>query len=55
MKQKRFCPRCESVNVRLELNVLLALGMPQKWQCVDCGFEAFDFPIMEKLEAKHEN
>jgi len=46
--QKRFCPKCESEDVKKEMNVLLAAGAPQKWICNVCGFYAPEFPEVEE-------
>jgi len=50
MNEKRFCPKCKSENVRKEMNILLALGAPQKWVCNKCGYHGHMFPIKEKLK-----
>ena len=46
MKNIRYCPRCKSVNVRISITPSAVLGAPQKWQCLNCGFESYSvFPI----------
>lgn len=47
-----FCPKCRSVNVTREMGASLALGVPQKWLCNDCGFSNFVFPEMQKENNK---
>ena len=51
-KGKMFCPRCRSFNVKVEINASLALGAPQIWMCVDCGYSNYIFPELneEKME-----
>ena len=44
MMGKKFCPKCESVNVRMKMNILLAVGVPQEWKCNDCDYSSFIFP-----------
>ena len=45
----KFCPKCKSSNIEKELNVLLAVGAPQKWICKECGYYGLMFPeINEK-------
>jgi len=45
-----FCPKCKSINVRKDLNVLLGAGAPQKWKCNNCGFMGYIFPQAIKCE-----
>ena len=52
---KRFCPKCKSTNVSKELNVLLAIGIPQEWKCNECGFTSFIFPERELNKRKNKN
>jgi len=47
MKEQTICLKCKSENVKKEMNVLLAVGVPQKWKCNNCGFISFMFPIKE--------
>jgi len=47
---KMFCPKCKSTNVWREITVSLALGVPQKWICKDCGYSGFIFPELEKMK-----
>lgn len=42
----RYCPKCKSVNVRVNITASAVLGAPQKWECLNCGFESYSiFPI----------
>lgn len=47
---KKICPKCESKNVKLEITASLALGAPQNWVCLDCGFSAPNFPELVEDE-----
>jgi transposase-like protein len=50
---KVFCPKCKSTDVRKEMDILLAMGTPQKWVCNKCGYYGFLFPEKEiKVKAK---
>ena len=52
MKAK-YCSKCKSINVRVKITPSAVLGAPQKWQCLDCGFEAFAiFPEKEISKRK---
>jgi transposase-like protein len=49
----RFCPKCKSINVGVDIGPSAAFGVPQKWKCYDCGFEAFAiFPVREEEQIK---
>jgi len=50
MNKTTFCPKCKSIDVRKELNVLLVAGVPQKWICNNCGFIGYIFPQAIKCE-----
>ncbi len=41
---EKICPKCKSTNVRKDLNVLLAMGVPQNWICNKCGYYGYIFP-----------
>jgi transposase-like protein len=47
---KIFCPKCKSGNVKKEMDILLAIGAPQKWVCRDCGYSSFIFPEITKMK-----
>ena len=51
MKKKnlkiRFCPKCKSKNVHIDIGVTAVFGIPGKWKCRDCGFSGFIFPEKE--------
>lgn len=40
----RMCPKCESVNVTMGKRRLEAIGLPMLYQCLDCGFQNYNFP-----------
>jgi len=43
-----YCPKCKSVNVRINITASAVLGAPQKWECLNCGFESYSiFPQKE--------
>ena len=48
--EKRFCPRCRSNNVKINITPTLAVGMPQDWICEDCGYSNVVFPVMKKIK-----
>lgn len=51
----RYCPKCKSVNVRIDITTTAALGVPQKWECMKCGFESYAiFPERDIEEIKTE-
>jgi transposase-like protein len=50
--EKRFCPRCNSENVRMNITATAALGAPQSWICDDCGYSNIVFPVKEAEEGK---
>jgi hypothetical protein len=55
-KEIRFCPRCKSINVGVDIGPSAAFGVPQKWKCYDCVFEAFAiFPVREEEIANKNN
>jgi len=44
----RFCPKCKSLNVNIQITASAAFGAPQQWRCLDCGFKSFSiFPEKE--------
>jgi len=53
-KEVRHCPKCKSINVKININPGAAVGMPQKWSCQKCGFESFEFP-KKKMEKEDKN
>ncbi len=48
--KKKFCPKCKSVNIEKELNVLLAVGVPQNWRCKECGYYGIVFPKADEKD-----
>jgi transposase-like protein len=53
-KKIRYCPRCKSVNVKIDITPGAAIGAPQKWKCMKCWFDSYmPFPqtdLKEQLE-----
>jgi len=50
--ERRFCPRCKSENVNINISASSALGVPQNWICNDCGYSNIIFPLKETLNKK---
>ena len=50
--EKRFCPKCKSEDVKININASASLGVPQMWKCNKCGFQNYLFPTKEKIKAK---
>jgi len=51
----KYCPRCKSINVRVRITPSAVFGIPQKWECMECGFESssiFPEKEVEKEEIK---
>ncbi len=45
MEKIKYCPRCKSTNVKINITAGAVFGSPQKWKCVNCGFESYSpFP-----------
>ena len=36
----KFCPKCKSINVKINITPSAVVGVPQKWVCMDCKFES---------------
>jgi len=52
MRKIKYCPRCKSINVRINITPSIVAGVPQKWECNDCSFESFSiFPEKEINES----
>ena len=48
MKKMKYCPRCKSIDVRINITPSIVAGVPQKWECNDCNFESYSiFPEKE--------
>lgn len=45
MKEIRFCPRCGSEDVKINITPSLVLGIPQNWICNECGYTNLIFPV----------
>ncbi|MEX2017525.1 MAG: hypothetical protein WD876_03565 [Candidatus Pacearchaeota archaeon] len=48
--EKRFCPKCKSENVKVNITPSLAMGIPQNWMCNDCGYSNILFPTKTKIK-----
>ncbi len=49
----KYCPKCKSTNVRVNITPSAIMGAPQKWECLNCGFESYSiFPIKEIKQIK---
>jgi len=54
MGEERFCPKCKSEDIELQLSNLY--GVPGNWVCNKCGFYNANFPVKDKLkEEKNKN
>lgn len=52
MKPK-FCPKCKSTNVRLNMTTLSSIGGESpSWKCNECGFSSPEFPELKKKVKK---
>ncbi|UCD20585.1 MAG: hypothetical protein JSW08_02290 [archaeon] len=51
-KYIKLCPKCNSINVKIthqgSLSGLVALGLPTKYVCKECGFASPFFPEIER-------
>jgi len=43
----RFCPKCKSFKVKYVMGLANAFGLIPNQRCLDCGFEASTFPVLE--------
>ncbi|MEK6840694.1 MAG: hypothetical protein AABX79_01945 [Nanoarchaeota archaeon] len=50
MEEKIFCPKCKSVNVKLDITASASLGAPQMWICNSCGYENYVFPKKQLIK-----
>ncbi len=41
MKKIKYCPKCKSMNVKIDITAGAVFGAPQKWRCMNCGFESY--------------
>lgn len=48
----KYCPKCKSVNVRINITPSAVLGAPQKWECLKCGFQSNSIFPEKKIEKK---
>ena len=51
-KGRKFCPKCKSFNVKIDITASSVFGVPQNWICNDCDYSNFVFPELNKLELK---
>jgi hypothetical protein len=54
-EERIFCPRCKSVDVRIEITPSSAFGAPQGWICNNCGYKNVVFPKLIKLKTEGKN
>ena len=52
MKKKKtikvkFCPKCNSKDVQIDIQIWAAFGFPQPWKCNKCGYKQPFFPEVE--------
>lgn len=54
MRYVKFCPKCRSLDVRLEWKSFWFLGFPPSYACKKCGFKSMIFPEIstEKIKKK---
>lgn len=55
MKKIKYCPKCKSIKVKIMITPSAAFGAPQKWECIDCGFESYAVFPDEDLENNKKN
>ena len=48
----KFCPKCKSINVKINITPSAVVGVPQKWVCMDCKFESNSIFPEENEERK---
>ena len=47
----KYCPKCKSIDVKIDITPSASFGLPQKWSCNKCGFESNSiFPEKEMIE-----
>lgn len=54
VKTNVFCPKCKSLDVKKEMNLMLMFGTPQKWVCNKCGFSGHLFPEIDTEKQREE-
>ena len=37
----KFCPKCKSENISININTLTATGVPSMHKCEDCGYKGY--------------
>ena len=50
MEEKMFCPKCRSINVKVNITASLVLEAPQVYLCNNCGYQNYLFPKLTKLK-----
>ena len=48
---KKFCPKCKSEDVKIDLDPTNVVGTPQNWKCNKCGYSSLLFPELKKVKA----
>jgi len=43
----KICPRCKSIQIKMELISGWFIGLPPSFKCQDCGFRSKFFPEIE--------
>ena len=47
-KYTKFCPKCNSIDIRQDKSTMQSLGyLPTKHICNDCGYSSFNFPEID--------
>ena len=44
---RKFCPKCKSEDVQINLTPTNVVGTPQNWKCNNCGYTNNSFPEVE--------
>ena len=44
----QFCPKCNSTKIKFVHNMMNTFGWFPRQKCMNCGYEARAFPILEK-------
>ena len=50
METRKFCPRCRSLDIKINITASSVLGVPQNWICNNCGYSNVVFPELNKLK-----
>jgi len=49
MDEQIFCPKCRSIDVKINITPSATLGAPQEYVCNDCGYQSYLFPKIKKI------